>query len=140
METTDLLQPLMVLASWTFIIMLWMFFTRIPAMKKLRIDPQKGQDTSKLKQLLPDEVVRVSNNYNHLFEQPTLFYAVALGIALLGHVDLFYVVAAWVFVAFRVAHSLVQVTIDYVMLRFILFMGSWAALGVMILRETWMLF
>lgn len=140
MEANQILQPVIAMALLSFVMMLWMYATRIPAMKKLKIHPQKGQDTGELKQLLPKEVSRVSNNYNHLFEQPTVFYALCIVIALLGHTDTIHLTCAWAYVVLRVCHSLVQATIDKVMLRFVLFSMSWIALGVMIVREAFNVF
>jgi len=140
METSAILQPVFALGLLTVVMTFWMYVTRISAMKKLRIHPQKAQNTSDLTALLPKEVTRISNNYNHLFEQPTLFYVVSISIALLGHVDTFFVTCAWLFVALRVAHSIVQATVDIVMLRFNLFLVSWLVLATMILRESWTLF
>jgi len=113
-----------------------MLATRIPAMSQRGIDAQEAQDTSKLHDLLPPEIMRVSNNYNHLFEQPTLFYAIAISIAVLGHVDSLHVLCAWAYAGLRIVHSLVQATIDIVMVRFGLFLLSWVALGVMTVREA----
>jgi len=117
-----------------------MFVTRVPAMSRLRIHPQKGQDTSKLRELLPSEVNRVSNNYNHLFEQPTLFYAVAISIAILGYVDNVHVICAWVYASFRIIHSIIQATIDKVYARFIVFILSWVVLSIMIIRAALTIF
>lgn len=136
MQAHLILQPVIVVGLLTVVVTILMFFTRIPAMQRLKINPQKGADTSELKKLLPDEVNRVSNNYNHLFEQPTLFYAVAITIALLGHVDSIHIYCAWIFAVLRIAHSLVQVTVDHVMTRFLLFVTSWLVLAVMLVREA----
>ena len=136
MEAKLILQPVMVVALLTIVMTIWMFVTRIPAMARLKIHPQKAQDTSKLRDLLPSEVSRISNNYNHLFEQPTLFYVVCLSIALLGHVDQVHLISAWIFAGLRIAHSLVQATIDLVMARFTLFLISWLVLGLMVIREA----
>lgn len=136
MEASLILQPVFVVGLLTMVMAVWMFFTRVPTMAKLKIHPQKGRDTHKLRDLLPDEVNRVSNNYNHLFEQPTLFYAVAISIAVLGHVDAWHVGCAWAYAVLRIAHSLVQATIDVVMARFALFILSWIALAVMLVREA----
>ncbi|MEW6989768.1 MAPEG family protein [Colwelliaceae bacterium 6441] len=140
MPASAILQPVFALALLTLIITFWMYITRVSAMKKLRIHPQKAQNTSDLKALLPQEVNRISNNYNHLFEQPTLFYVVCISIAVLGHVDGFFVVCAWLFVGLRIAHSIVQTTVDIVMKRFTLFLLSWLVLAIMIIRESIMLF
>jgi hypothetical protein len=136
MEAKLILQPVFVVGLLTVVMTIWMFVTRIPAMSKLKIHPQKGQDTSKLRELLPKEVSRVSNNYNHLFEQPTLFYAVAISIAVLGHVDSLHIGCAWAYAVLRISHSIVQATIDLVMARFILFILSWLVLIVMVVREA----
>ncbi|MDU0112415.1 MAPEG family protein [Psychrosphaera aquimarina] len=136
MDATALLQPVMVVALLTLVITLWVLFTRIPAMVRLRIHPQKVQDTSKFKDLLPPEINRISNNYNNLFEQPTLFYAVAGVIAILGHVDMINVYCAWAYAVFRIVHSLVQATVDIVRLRFAIFVLSWITLAIMIVRES----
>ncbi len=136
MEATAILQPVLVVALLTVVMMVWMLATRIPEMNRRGIAAQEAQDTSKLGDLLPPQVMRVSNNYNHLFEQPTLFYAVALTIAVLGHVDSLHVQCAWAFAILRIAHSLVQATVDIVMIRFGLFLLSWIALAIMTIREV----
>ena len=136
MEATAILQPVFAMALLTLAMLVWMLATRIPAMNRAGIDPQAAQDASKLSELLPPEIMRVSNNYNHLFEQPTLFYAVAISIAVLGHVDTLHVGCAWAFAGLRLAHSVVQATVDIVMIRFGLFLLSWVALSIMTLREA----
>ncbi len=140
MEARAILQPVFVVGLLTIVMAIWMVATRIPAMVRKRIDPQLAQTPSHLHSLLPPELMRISNNYNHLFEQPTLFYAVAISIALLGHVDAFNVGCAWVYAVLRIAHSLVQATIDLVTLRFGIFLLSWIVLATLTLREALVLF
>lgn len=140
MEAKLILQPVFVVGLLTVAMTVWMFLTRIPAMSKLKIHPQKGQNTHKLRELLPKEVSRVSNNYNHLFEQPTLFYAVALSIAVLGHVDTLHIWCAWIYAALRITHSIIQATIDFVLARFSIFSLSWIVLSVMVIREALVVF
>jgi hypothetical protein len=119
--------------------MIWMYATRIPAIGNTTIpDDQMGHPAGM--QLLPSEVRRIADNYNHLFEQPTLFYAVCLTIAVAGHVDAWAVNLAWAFVAIRVVHSLVQSTANIVMLRFSIFMVSWLVLIAMMVREALVIF
>ena len=136
MEAAAILRPVFVVALLSAVMAVWMLLTRIPAMNKAGLNPEELRNTSRAQELLPDEVTRVSNNYNHLFEQPTLFYAVALAIAVLGHVDALHVGCAWAYAVLRIAHSLVQATVDIVMVRFSLFCLSWVALAVMIVREA----
>ena len=140
MQASAILQPVFVVALLTVGMAIWMVVTRIPAMSKRNIDAQQAQDTSRLRDMLPPEIMRVSNNYNHLFEQPTVFYAVAISIAVIGHVDSLHVQCAWAYAILRIAHSLVQATVDIVMIRFGLFALSWVVLGVMTTREALALF
>ncbi|MDG2304619.1 MAG: MAPEG family protein [Candidatus Binatia bacterium] len=136
MEASSILQPVFVVGLLTVVMTVWMIATRVPAMTARGIDAQEAQNTARIHDLLPPEITRISNNYNHLFEQPTLFYAVALSIAVLGHVDTMHVGCAWLYAALRITHSLVQATVDIVMVRFGLFVLSWIALATMIIRET----
>jgi len=140
MDATAMLQPVIVMALLTVGMLIWMMATRLPAMSRAGIDPQEARNTSSLVDRLPPEITRVSNNYNHLFEQPTLFYAVAISIAVLGHTDALHVQCAWAFAILRIAHSLVQATVDIVLIRFTLFLLSWTALGIMTVREALMIF
>jgi hypothetical protein len=126
----QMLAPAAVLVAWSLIMMLWMAGTRLPAMKAKmggvgKAKPGgRGQD---LEGVLDDRVNWKSHNYAHLMEQPTLFYAVSLIIALLGTAagD---VLAAWIYVALRVVHSLWQATVNVVSVRFTLFLLSSLAL------------
>ena len=139
MEASAILQPVVALGLWTAVIMIWMYATRIPAIGKTDIpDDDMGHPAGM--QLLPSEVRRIADNYNHLFEQPTLFYAIALTIAVAGHVDAVAVNLAWAFVGLRVVHSLVQSTVNIVLLRFGIFVISWLVLIALIVREALVIF
>jgi hypothetical protein len=140
MDAASILQPVFVVALLTVAMTIWMIATRIPALSARNIDAQQAQDTSKLSDLLPPEIMRVSNNYNHLFEQPTVFYAIAISLAVAGQVDSLHVQCAWAFAGLRIAHSLVQATVDIVAVRFSLFLFAWIALGIMILRGALAIF
>ena len=93
-----------------------------------------------LKRLHITHVARIADNYNHLFEQPTLFYAIALAIAVMGHGDQTAVTCASSFVILRVGHSLIQSTINIVMLRLAVFTLSWIVLLIMMVREALVIF
>ncbi len=139
MENTAILQPVIALGLWTGVIMIWMYATRVPAIGKLNMSNDAmmhppGMDA------LPSEVRRIADNYNHLFEQPTLFYATVLTIAIAGHADAVAVNTAWTFVVLRVIHSLVQTTVNIVLVRFGIFLLSWLALLVLIVREALVIF
>lgn len=132
----SMLHALVAMGVLTFVMFVWMMATRLPAMRRAGIRPQDAEHTLALKQRLPSEVQRVADNYNHLFEAPTLFYAMVLAIVVLGHADPLHAGAAWVYVALRVVHSLVQATFNRVMVRFAVFTLSWLALGLMVIREA----
>jgi hypothetical protein len=137
MDAIAILQPVIVMGLLTVAMTVWMYATRIPAMSRAGIDPQAtARQGKRALDALPPEVTRVADNYNHLFEQPTLFYAMALLIAVLGHVDPIHVACAWVFAGVRIAHSLVQATVNIILIRFALFCVCWIALAIMIFREA----
>ena len=116
-----------------------MYATRIPAAKVLEqqgVDLQKLSHPSQLGGVFPSRVERFADNYNHLWEQPTLFYAVVFVIWALEHTDAVHLYAAWAYCGLRFLHSLVQVTVNHVWVRFSLFMLSWVALATLLLREV----
>lgn len=124
MDGIDILQPAVALMAWTMIVWAWMYATRIPAMQKAHIDPDDAQVVGLLDQKLPNKVQWKAHNYNHLHEQPTVFYAVAIVLALLGHGDGMNAFLAWIYFGLRVIHSIVQATANKVMVRFVLFLIS----------------
>ncbi len=115
-----LILPVLTLAGWTFVMWFWLYATRIPAMRKARIDLEEMRQTGG-KPKLPAEVARVADNYNHLHEQPTIFYAVALAAQIAGATDAVNIGLAWAYVAIRIVHSLIQATANIIMLRFYVF-------------------
>jgi hypothetical protein len=139
MEAHTILQPVIALGLWSGVMMIWMYVTRIPAIAGADI-PEGDMGHPVGMSYLPSHVRRIADNYNHLFEQPTLFYATCLVIAVAGHVDATAVYAAWAFVILRVVHSLIQSTVNVVVLRFGTFMLSWVALLVLLTREALALF
>jgi hypothetical protein len=127
-----MIGPVLALVGWTFVMWLWMYATRIPAMQKAQVDMAELSRTGK-KLELPPEVARVADNYNHLHEQPTLFYAVALAAHLAGAADPLNVGLAWAYVALRVVHSFVQATRNVIPVRFAVFaLGSLVLLALLV--------
>lgn len=131
-----ILTPVLALIAWSLLVWLWMYATRIPAMQKAGIDPQDAAHPGSLS-ALPSQVRAVADNYNHLMEQPTIFYALAFYLHLSGHADSLNVTLAWAYVATRVIHSLVQNTANIVALRFLIFTGSTLVLAAMVCRAIW---
>jgi hypothetical protein len=115
-----MLVPMLALIAWTFVIWVWMYATRIPAMQAAGLDPAKVKRKSDL-DVLPARVQQIADNYNHLHEQPTLFYALVAYCVLAGTADGVNVGLAWGYVASRVVHSLVQCTWNFVPVRFAIF-------------------
>lgn len=123
MEIARILQPAVALMAWTMVMWLWMYATRIPAMNAARLDPDSlARDPSRtLDDILPAQIQWKAHNYNHLHEAPTLFYAVCLVLAVAGQGNGTSATVAWGYVGLRVIHSIVQATVNKVMVRFILF-------------------
>lgn len=134
----DILQPVVALLAWTMVMWVWMYATRIPAMLKAGLDAKGmvGTTGASLRAQLPDTVSWKADNYNHLHEAPTLFYAVAIVLAIIGQGDGFNTTLAWAYVALRVLHSIVQATVNRVVLRFTLFALSSLALMALILHAA----
>jgi hypothetical protein len=130
----SMLHAILAMGVLTLVMFLWMYATRLPAFTKAGIDPQQAMHPGTYHDRIPSEVRRVADNYNHLFEAPTLFYALTIAIVLLGLADGVHVICAWAYVGLRVAHSIVQATVNTVILRFSLFVLSWIALAIMLIR------
>jgi hypothetical protein len=134
----SLIPPVLALIGWTFVMWVWLYATRIPAMRAARIDLEAVSRTgSKLD--LPPAVSRVADNYNHLHEQPTVFYALALAAQLGAAVDAVSVALAWGYVGLRVIHSFVQATRNVIIVRFFVFAAASLVLLLLLLRTVWLL-
>ena len=136
MTQSQILQPIVALLIWTMIMWAWMYATRIPAMSKANVAPDDAAIPGTLDKSLPEKVQAKAHNYNHLHEQPTVFYAAVLVLAITGQGHDFNTLLAWIYVGLRVAHSLVQATANVVMARFVLFALSSLVLIALILHAT----
>jgi hypothetical protein len=132
MEHSPLIAPIVALVAWTLIIQIWMYLVRIREMRRAGIS-MKGRVGTKggaLEGVIPDKANWKAHNYNHLMEQPTIFYAIVIALILMGFDAHINVYLAWAYVGFRVLHSLVQVTVNVVLYRFLLFiLASLCLLG-----------
>ncbi|MDZ4307227.1 MAPEG family protein [Allopontixanthobacter sp.] len=134
-----ILQPAVALMVWTMVMWLWMYATRIPAMQaNPDIDTAnlKGTTGAVLRAQLPEKVSWKADNYNHLHEAPTVFYAVAIVLAVIGQGDGLNALLGWIYVGLRVIHSLVQVTVNRVLVRFVLFALSSLVLIALVLHAA----
>ena len=118
-----ILAPVAVLILWSMVMWAWMVATRMSGLKKLGVDVTKvrGSKPNQLDGVLPDKTMWVAHNYNHLMEQPTIFYAVCLTLALLGMGSGLNAWIAWGYTGIRIVHSLLQVTTNAIGIRFALF-------------------
>jgi hypothetical protein len=133
--TSSLIPPVLALVAWTFVMWVWLYATRIPAMRTARVDLDKVSRTG-AKLELPPEVSRVADNYNHLHEQPTIFYALALAAQVAGALDTLSVGLAWAYVLLRVIHSFVQATRNVIVVRFVVFVAASLALLLLLVRTV----
>lgn len=138
----SILQPVVALAAWTMVMWFWLYGTRIPALSAAKVDPDdlvhdptKGLDT-----VLPMQVQWKAHNYNHLHEAPTVFYAVAIVLAIIGEGDGLNAQLGWAYVALRVVHSIIQATINKVQLRFMVFALSSFVLMALVARAAMVMF
>src|SRR5437764_15126098 len=115
---SPILAPVVALVLWSFVMWAWLYATRIPALIKNAIvyDPYRPNEAFHAQ--LPAQVRWKADNYNNLMEQPTLFYAVALTLALLDAGSGINVLVAWIYVALRIAHRLIHGIINISVIRF----------------------
>lgn len=133
------LTPILALILWTFVIWAWMYATRLPAMRAAKLNPAKIKRKDEL-DVLPVKVKQIADNYNHLHEQPTIFYALAIYSHLVGMADPINVGLAWAYVGIRIVHSLIQCTSNFVPVRFMVFNLGTLALIAMAARNVMALF
>jgi hypothetical protein len=135
-----MLAPVIALALWTHLIWVWMYATRLPAMRKARMKPDSFAPRGEQMSQLPPEVRWKADNYNHLMEQPTVFYAVAISLAVLGDTTSITLGLGWAYIALRVIHSLVQTLINKIEVRFALFALSSLVLIALTIRAALLVF
>ena len=134
----QMLAPAAVLVVWTLIVLLWIIPSRFGAIAKVEDKSQlgkvggRGQD---LEGKIPDKANWPAHNHTHLHEQPTLFYAVSVILAIVG-ASAIDVTLAWIYVALRIVHSLWQILVNKIPLRFLLFLASTIVLIALAVRAV----
>jgi hypothetical protein len=124
MKYSPILLPVVALVGWTLLVMLWMLVSRMAEFRRLGVSFSNipaGSRGVDLEGRANPSAQWKSHNYNHLMEQPTIFYAIAITLALMGMGEGMNYWLAWGYVGFRVLHSLVQSTVNIVAYRFTLF-------------------
>ena len=137
---SPILQPVVALVLWSLVMEAWLYATRIPAIRKAQLPMDPTLTAAELNARIPPQVRWKADNYNHLMEQPTIFYAVCLAAAVGGVGGGLNAWLAWGYVALRVVHSLVQATANIIMLRFSIFMVASLVLLALAIRAALPLF
>jgi hypothetical protein len=135
-----ILQPVVALVLWSFVMWAWLYATRIPAIQAAKAPMTPNMTAADLNAVIPPHVRWKADNYNHLMEQPTIFYATALSLAAVGQGDGWNLWLAWTYVALRVVHSLVQATVNVILFRFSIFMLASLALLALAVRAAMAVF
>ncbi len=135
----QMLAPAAVLVVWTLIVLLWIIPARFGAIAKIEdksaLPRKEGVRGGDLEGVLPDKANWPAHNHTHLHEQPTLFYAVAVMLAIVGP-SAFDVLLAWIYVGIRIVHSLWQILVNKVPVRFVLFLASSIVLIILAVRAV----
>ncbi|MET0654151.1 MAG: MAPEG family protein [Pseudoxanthomonas sp.] len=139
MTGKEIFHPMLAMLALTLIVWVRLYYVRIPEMRRLRIHPQAVATSAQKSARLVD--TRAADNFSNLFEVPVLFHLALVVAYLTQQVTPLSVGLAWVFVAGRVLHSLIQCSYNKVMHRFIVYSLStcvvwalWAVLAVGLLR------
>jgi hypothetical protein len=136
MEYSPILAPVVALVAWTLVMLGWLAVARRRAFATMGVSWStipRGSRGANLDGKAPDEAQWPAHNYNHLMEQPTIFYAIALTLAMMGMGHGINLWLAWGYVGLRVVHSIVQSTINVVPIRFtIFFLATFCLLGLTI--------
>ena len=119
---SPILAPIVTLVAWSLVMQIWLYATRIPAMRAAKTTLDPNRPAGELMSTLPPHVRWKADNYNHLMEQPTIFYAVALALALMDFGGGLNLLLAWGYVVLRIVHSLVQAIVNNIGVRFLVFM------------------
>jgi hypothetical protein len=136
MDPAAIFAPFFAMMCLTLVVWVYMYARRIPFINSLQLSPQDLAKPGELARLSPPAVSNPSDNLKNLFEIPVLFYALVLFLFVTNRVDGVHVAAAWVFVAFRAAHSLVHCTFNHVLVRFSLYLVATVALWFMLARTV----
>lgn len=136
MNQQAIFAPIFAMFLLTLTVWIYMYARRIPFITKNNFPPEKMRPLE-FARLSPPAVSNPSDNLKNLFELPVLFYALGNYLFMTSQVDRFYMLLSWIFVSFRILHSLIHCTINRVLLRFYLYLTAAVALWLMILRAGW---
>ena len=132
----DILYPMLGMITLSGLMTLVLLFSRAPSIIKFWGNLQAAKHSDELRPNLPDRMRYITDNYNHLFEQPALFYAVVIYIYLVNHADELHAQLAWGYVGLRVVHSIIHLSTNNVSWRALIFVLASLCLVAMIIREV----
>ena len=132
---SPMLPPVLALIGLSLVIWLLTLVTRLPAIAASGLNIRALRFPEELAKL-PDTPRQIANNYNHLMEQPTIFYAMVFYIVFAGHANVVNVYLAWAYVASRAVHSVIQCTVNRIELRLPTFIVSTLFLVTLAVREA----
>ena len=127
MHNIDILNPVIALALWTFLVLLLIPFVRVRSVRRREIGPNDfkyGESPA-----VPPSVSIPNRNYMNLLELPMLFYVVCVVLYVTAGTSRLAVIVAWIYVALRVVHSLIHLSYNRVIHRLAVFALSNATLG-----------
>ena len=134
--TIQLMQPVVALIVWSMVMWLWMYATRLPAIAALKMEMDSEAPAGMQMSQLPAKVRWKADNYNHLMEQPTVFYAITLSLVFLGATTEMNIYVAWAYVGLRIVHSLLQSLVNKIELRFAVFFLSNIPLAILVFNAA----
>jgi len=135
MQQTEIFTPFLLLMLLALAVWVYMYARRIPFIVGAKLSAEQ-LGPIEFARISPAKVSNPSDNLKNLFELPILFYALCIYLFEIGKVHHVYVTAAWVFVCFRILHSLVHCMVNIVTLRFWLYVASALVLWAMVLRAA----
>ena len=114
--------PCAAMVGLTALVWVKLYWDRIGEMRARRIDAQELATVRAAAGKL--ERPQAADNFRNLFEVPVLFYLLGVALVLTGGSTPAFVTAAWAYVSLRALHSLIHVTYNRVMHRFLVYVAS----------------
>jgi len=135
MNSLPIFVPFLGAILLTFVVWICLIVRRVGFILSTRPPPHLQSSTG-LATVASAAVMTPSDNLKNLCELPLVFYALVLYLHARQQVDSVHVASAWVFLAGRVAHSLVHCTFNHTTVRFAAYIVASAALWFMLLRAS----
>ncbi len=135
MDQTAIFGPFFATIFLTLVVWVYMYVRRI-AFIQSRTFTKEEMVPHRFAELSPPAVNNPSDNLKNLFEIPVIFYALTIYLYVGRHVDSTYLIAAWVFVVFRILHSAVHCTFNLIILRFYLYLVATLAVWFIAIRAA----